>query len=47
MTMAKGRGGRGREPKKPKAGNKPVKAGTGFLPLQSPGVKAPVKDVNK
>jgi len=45
--MAKGRGKRGREAKKPKGGNKPVQAGNTFLPAQPVSTKAPVKEGNK
>jgi hypothetical protein len=45
--MAKGRGQRGREAKKPKGGNKPVHVPTTFLPSQSAGAKPPVKDTSK
>jgi hypothetical protein len=45
--MAKGRGGRRREAKKPKGGNKPVPTGTSFLPLQSTAAKLPVKEIIK
>jgi hypothetical protein len=45
--MAKGRGGRKREAKKPKGGNKPVQTGASFLPLQPAGPKPPVKESSK
>ena len=45
--MAKGRGGRKREIKKPKGGNKPAQASTGFLPAQPPAAKPPVKESTK
>ena len=45
--MAKGRGGRKREAKKPKGGNKPPQAATTFLPAQAAGTKPPVKGGGK
>jgi hypothetical protein len=45
--MAKGRGGRKREAKKPKGGNKPVPAGTGFLPILHAVAKPPIKEGSK
>jgi len=45
--MAKGRGKRGREAKKPKGGNKPVHAATAFLPAPPAGAKPPTKEGNK
>jgi hypothetical protein len=45
--MAKGRGGRKREAKKPKGGNKPLQTGTTFLPAQPSGAKPPVKESRK
>jgi hypothetical protein len=45
--MAKGRGGRNREAKKPKGGNKPVQTGTTFLPPQQGAAKPPVKESSK
>jgi hypothetical protein len=45
--MAKGRGKRGREAKKPKGGNKPVQAAATFLPSPSAGAKPAVKEGNK
>jgi hypothetical protein len=47
MVMAKGRGGRKREAKKPKGGNKPVQASTTFLPPSSTGPKTAVKETSK
>jgi hypothetical protein len=45
--MAKGRGGRRREAKKPKGGNKPIPAGASFLPVQPVGPKPPAKGNDK
>ena len=45
--MAKGRGGRKREVKKPKGGNKTPLARPTFLPSQSVAVKPPAKENNK
>jgi hypothetical protein len=45
--MAKGRGGRKREVKKPKGGNKPIQTGATFLPVQSVGPKPPAKGSGK
>jgi hypothetical protein len=45
--MAKGRGGRRREAKKPRGGNKPLQTGTGFLPVQQATTKALIKESNK
>jgi hypothetical protein len=45
--MAKGRGGRKREAKKPKGGNKPLKAGGTFLPSQPAGAKPTLKEGSK
>jgi hypothetical protein len=45
--MAKGRGGRKREAKKPKGGNKPLQTRTTFLPAPPAGVKPPVNERSK
>ena len=45
--MAKGRGGRRREAKKPKGGNKPIQTGASFLPSQPATTKPPMKESNK
>jgi hypothetical protein len=45
--MAKGRGGRRREAKKPKGGNKPAQPTASFLPLQPVAAKPPVKKADK
>jgi len=45
--MAKGRGKRGREAKKPKGGNKPAHVPATFLPSQPASTKPPVKESNK
>ena len=45
--MAKGRGGRKREVKKPKGGNKPPLASATFLPTQNNSAKPTIKDSNK
>jgi hypothetical protein len=45
--VAKGRGGRRREAKKPKGGNKPVQSGATFLPLQLAAQKPPIKESSK
>ena len=45
--MAKGRGKRGREAKKPKGGNKPVQTAATFLPSPPAGAKPPVREGNK
>jgi hypothetical protein len=42
--MAKGRGGRKREVKKPKGGNKPVQSGSASLPSQPAVAKPPEKE---
>jgi hypothetical protein len=45
--MAKGRGGRRREAKKPKGGNKPVQIAAGFLPSRPAVTRPPIKESNK
>jgi hypothetical protein len=45
--MAKGRGGRKREAKKPKGGNKAPQARATFLPSQPAAPKPPVKEGDK
>lgn len=45
--MAKGRGGRRRETKKPKDGNKPVQTAASFLPSQSAAPRPPIRESNK
>jgi hypothetical protein len=47
MAMAKGRGGRKREIKKPKGGNKPVQASATFLPQRSAVSKPATKESTK
>jgi hypothetical protein len=45
--MAKGRGGRGREEKKPKADKKPTATGSTFLRPQPSDAKSPAKESKK
>jgi hypothetical protein len=45
--MAKGRGGRGREEKKPKADKKPVAVASTFLRPQAADAKTAAKDAKK
>ena len=45
--MAKGRGGRKREIKKPKGGNKSIETGTAFLPVPPVGPKPTAKGSTK
>jgi hypothetical protein len=47
MTLAKGRGGRGREEKKPKAEKKPAAVASTFLHPQLADLKSAAKEQKK